>query len=129
MDIQQKLESWCRDERFLHFVSKRMDEEIGNWMVNHRYDPKYEELDAAFEWDDRYIIPLVTYLTYRLQLAKLQKSAKQRKRNIWWVFVHVAIQGYYVQMFAEEFDSLLVELQETILPMLHEEYVRRYNKK
>ena len=50
---------------------------------NHRIDPQYEELDEAFEYDDRYIAPLVTYLTYKLRLALLQRNAGKRKRGIW----------------------------------------------
>ncbi|GAB0483110.1 Uncharacterised protein [Alistipes sp. cv1] len=124
-DMQKEIESWCRDGKFLHFASKRMDEELGKGLANRRPDPEYEELNEAFEWDDRYAVPLATYLTYRLQVAKLQENDQKRKRNIWWVFVHVAMLGYYVRVFAEEFDSLLADMQGTILPMLHEEYVRK----
>ena len=96
---------------------------------NHRIDPQYEELDEAFEYDDRYIAPLVTYLTYKLRLALLQRNAGKRKRGIWWVLVHVEMQGYYVEIFSAEFENLLTELRDAVIPMLHTEYVQMLNGK
>ena len=67
MNAQKKIERWCRDERFMHYTARRMNEEIADVPENWTYDPEFEELDEAFEYDDRYIAPLVTYLTYKLR--------------------------------------------------------------
>ena len=88
MNVQQKIEKWCRNERFVRYANERISEELV-YAPNHRIDPEYEELDEAITWDNRYIVPMMTYLTYRLQLVKLQKNAKNRNRRIWWIFVHV----------------------------------------
>ena len=93
-------------------------------MQNRRYRD-----DEAFEYDDRYIAPLVTYLTYKLRLALLQRNAGKRKRGIWWVLVHVEMQGYYVEIFSAEFENLLTELRDAVIPMLHTEYVQMLNGK
>lgn len=129
MNVQKKFEKWSKDERFLHYVNERMREEITDVPENHLLDPQYEELDEGFDGHDEYIEPLVTYLTYKLQLAKLQRNTRKRSDGIWWVFVQVAMQGYYVQVFAKDFDPLLTALQEAIMPMLHGEYVRLLNRK
>lgn len=128
MNLQKKIEKWCRNERFVRYANERMSEELSE-ASNHWLDPEYEKLAEAFEWDDRYVVPLVTFLTYRLQLAKLQKNAKKRQRGIWRVFVQVAMQEHYTQAFFTEFDSLKAELLETIMPMLHNEYIQWSNKK
>ncbi|WP_026367332.1 hypothetical protein [Bacteroides sp. 14(A)] len=129
MNVQRKIEKWCRDERFVRYVSKRTNEEFCKVRESNWFDPGYEELDEAFERDDRYIEPLATYLTYRLQVAKLQKDAKKRRCGIWWVFVQVSMQGHYTQIFSGEFEKLQTELVETIMPMLHDEYMQKLNKK
>ena len=41
------------------------------------------------------------------------------------LFVQVFMQGHYTHVFSEHFDPLLDELQDCIIPMLHEEYVRK----
>lgn len=128
MDIQKKIEKWCRNERFVRYANERMSEELSE-ASNHWTDTEYEELAEAFEWDDRYALPLATYLTYRLQCAKLQKNAKQRRRAIWWVFVQVVMQGHYTQGFYTEFEKLQTALLETVMPMLHKEYIQWSNKK
>lgn len=128
MEMQRKIEIWCRDERFLRYANKRMNEEITDVPENRLYDPEYEELDEAFETDDRYAAPLAAYLTYRLRLAKLYGNARKRRRGIWRVFVQMAMLGCYVQVF-EVFASLLAELQKEVMPMLHEEYMRKSNPK
>ena len=69
MNVQQKIEKWCRNERFVHYANERISEELV-YAPNHRIDPEYEELDEAITWDNRYIVPMMTYLTYRLQLVK-----------------------------------------------------------
>ena len=76
MNVQQKIEKWCRNERFVRYANERISEELV-YAPNHRIDPEYEELDEAVTWDNRYIVPMMTYLTYRLQLVKLQKNAKK----------------------------------------------------
>lgn len=93
MKLQEKIKSWCKDEKFMSFAQERARKEVCEVAENHRIDPQYEELDEAFEYDDRYIAPLVTYLTYKLRLALLQRNAGKRKRGIWWVLVHVEMQG------------------------------------
>lgn len=106
----------------MSFAQERARKEVCEVTENHRIDPQYEELDEAFEYDDRYIAPLVTYLTYKLRLALLQRNAGKRKRGIWWVLVHVEI-------FSAEFENLLTELRDAVIPMLHTEYVQMLNGK
>ncbi|WP_418403553.1 hypothetical protein [Alistipes putredinis] len=129
MEVQKRMEKWSQDEQFLSYARKRMLEEINHVPENHRLDELFEELDEGFEWDDRYVVPMVEYLAYRLHVAKLQKRTCKRLRGIWWVFVQVSLQGYYVDIFEESYAPLLRELQETIMPLLHDEYVRRKNNK
>ena len=114
MKLQEKIKSWCKDEKFMSFAQERARKEVCEVAENHRIDPQYEELDEAFEYDDRYIAPLVTYLTYKLRLALLQRNAGKRKRGIWWVLVHVEMQGYYVEIFSAEFENLLTELRDAV---------------
>ena len=109
MKLQEKIKSWCKDEKFMSFAQERARKEVCEVTENHRIDPQYEELDEAFEYDDRYIAPLVTYLTYKLRLALLQ--------------------GYYVEIFSAEFENLLTELRDAVIPMLHTEYVQMLNGK
>lgn len=129
MKLQEKIKSWCKDEKLMSFAQERARKEVCEVAENHRIDPQYEELDEAFEYDDRYIAPLVTYLTYKLRLALLQRNAGKRKRGIWWVLVHVEMQGYYVEIFSAEFENLLTELRDAVIPMLHTEYVQMLNGK
>ena len=37
--------------------------------------------------------------------------------------------GHYVHVFSDEFGALAAELQETVMPMLHDEYVMMLNGK
>lgn len=127
MNVQKKFEKWYRDERFVRYIYKRVNEELRN--VSKQPDLKFKELDEAFDRDDRYIVPLVTYLTYRLQLAKLQRNARQRRRGIWWVFVQVIILGLYTEISTKELEKLRMKLLEAIMPILHDEYIRLSNKK
>ena len=46
MNVQQKIEKWCRNERFVHYANERISEELV-YAPNHRIDPEYEELDEA----------------------------------------------------------------------------------
>lgn len=127
MKTKKRIEKWLADENFRRYAEKRMQEEITEVPENHTLDRKYEELDEGFECDDRYISPLVEYLAYRLHLARLCRNPHKRRRGIWWVFVHVFMQGHYTHVFSEHFDPLLDELQDCIITMLHDEYVRRLN--
>lgn len=129
MKLQKKIESWCKDEKFMLYAQERVRKEVCDVAENHCIDPEYEELDEAFDNDDRYIVPLVAYLTYKLRLAVLQRNARKRKRAIWWILVHVEMQGYYVDVFSAEFAGLLTELRDAFLPMLHSEYVQMLNGK
>ncbi len=57
MKLQEKIKSWCKDEKFMSFAQERARKEVCEVAENHRIDPQYEELDEAFEYDDRYIAP------------------------------------------------------------------------
>ena len=93
MDSKRKIEKWLADESFRRYAERRMQEEITDVPENHTLDRKYEELDEGFEWDDRYIVPLVEYLTYRLHLARLNRNPQKRRRGIWWVFTLCSAAG------------------------------------
>ena len=121
--IEKRIENWCKDARFVNFANRRMHQEITERLENGSYDALFEELDEAFDYDDRYIEPLVEYLTCRLHIAKLNKNKRKRERGIWWVWYQVAMEGYYVQVFSEYFAPLLAELRITLMPMLHKEYL------
>ena len=86
MNVQEQIKEWYQDRRFVNYVNMRVQEEIRH-VSEQRPDQKYKELDDAFDLDDRYFVPLTTYLTYRLQLAKLQKNRSKRRRGIWWDFI------------------------------------------
>lgn len=103
-------------------MQKRIREEVCEVAKNHHIDPNYEELDKAFEYDDRYIAPLTAYLTYKLRLALLQRNNHRRNKGIWWVLVHVEMQGFYTKVFSTAFSGLMEELSEAVIPMLHMEY-------
>lgn len=121
--IEKRIENWCKDARFVNFANRRMHQEITESLENGSYDVLFEELDEAFDYDDRYIGPLVEYLTCRLHIAKLNKNKRQRERDIWWVWCQVTMEGHYVQVFSEYFSPLLRELRITLMPMLHKEYL------
>lgn len=129
MNVQEKIEKWCKDGNFLTYADKRMREELCLVPENRVLDPKFEELDERFDMDDRYIDPMVSYLTYRLQLAKLSRNKRKRRRGIWWVFVQVMMLGHYINVFENEVYNLLTELQEEIMPMLHSEYIQSLQTK
>ncbi len=124
MKIEKKIEKWCKDARFVGFANQRMNFELTQRMENNSLDPFFEELDEAFEYDDRYIMPLVEYLTCRLHTAKLRKDIQRQEEGIWQVWFHIAMEGYYVQTFHKEFAPLLSELRTSLMPMLHKEYLR-----
>lgn len=126
MNIKRKIGMWLEDERFRQYAERRMKEEITDVPENLVPDPRYEELDEGFERDDRYIVPLVEYLAYRLHLARLCRDPQKRRRGIWWVFVQISMQEPYKE-FADEFEPLVDELQDCIIPMLHDEYVKKLN--
>lgn len=127
MNVQKKFEKWYRDERFARYMNERVNEEMRR-AANQRLTPEYQVLDTGFDWDKRYIIPLTTYLTYRLQLTKLQKNARKRRRGIWWVFIRVIVLGICTEHFPREFEKLRQALLEEIMPMLHEEYLQSPNR-
>ena len=113
--MKKKIEKWLQDERFTNYADRRILTE--------------EELTRAFRRDERYIVPMVAYLNYRLQVAKLQKDARKRKRAVWWVFVQSILLSNATQIHFTEFSLLQTKLMETVMPMLHEEYVKKLNKK
>lgn len=122
MKTEKKIERWCKDSRFVGFANRQMHLELTQRMEGNSLDPFFEELDEAFEYDERYIVPIVEYLTCRLHTALLRKD----KEGIWRVWFHVVMEGYYVQTFHEEFAPLLAELKTALMPMLHKEYIQ-YN--
>ena len=129
MKMKKKIENWGKDEKFMCYADKCMSEAFNDVVENQPLDPQYEELDEAFEWNDRYVVPLADYLTYRLHLAKLQKNPRKRRNGIFWVFTHVFMQGHYLHVFAEVFAPLVTELHETMMVMLHREYVNELKNK
>lgn len=128
MKGKEKIDKWLEDEAFMSFAQKRTTEIARYILNNYPYDLKYEELDECFGRDDRYVVPVVDYLVYRLHRAKLKKNSKKRREGIWWVFVQVILLGHDVKYFAKEFERLLPELRLTLIPMLHAEYMRTLNK-
>jgi len=127
MKGKEKIDKWLEDEAFMSFAQKRTTEIVRYILNNYPYDLKYEELDECFGRDDRYVVPVVDYLVYRLHRAKLKKNSKKRREGIWWVFVQVILLGHDVKYFAKEFERLLPELRLTLIPMLHAEYMRTLN--
>lgn len=120
MKIEKKIEKWRKDARFMEFAHQQMHLEYTRRLGSASLDPFFEELDEAFEYDDRYIAPLVEYLICLLHTALIRKD----KEGIWQVWFHVAMEGYYVQAFHKEFVPLLAELRTALMPMLHKEYLR-----
>lgn len=55
-------------------MHKRVNEEMRR-AANQRLTAEYQVLNDGFDRDKRYIAPLTNYLTYRLQLARLQKKS------------------------------------------------------
>ena len=47
MKLQEKIKSWCKDEKFMSFAQERARKEVCEVAENHRIDPQYEELDEA----------------------------------------------------------------------------------
>ncbi len=126
MKTSKKLKKWYRDEQFVRYMHKRVNEEMRS-AANQRLTAEYRVLDDGFDRDKRYIAPLTNYLTYRLQLARLQKKARKRRRGIWWVFIRVIVLGIYTEHFPREFEKLRQDLLEDIMPILHEEYLKWRN--
>ena len=46
MKLQEKIKSWCKDEKFMSFAQERARKEVYEVAENHRIDPQYEELWA-----------------------------------------------------------------------------------
>lgn len=126
MKTSKKLKKWYRDEQFVRYMNKRVNEEMRR-AANQRLTAEYQVLNDGFDRDKRYIAPLTNYLTYRLQLARLQKKARKRRRGIWWVFIRVIVLGIYTEHFPREFEKLRQDLLEDIMPILHEEYLKWRN--
>lgn len=126
MKTSKKLKKWYRDEQFVRYMHKRVNEEMRR-AANQRLTAEYRVLDDGFDRDKQYIAPLTNYLTYRLQLARLQKKARKRRRGIWWVFIRVIVLGIYTEHFPREFEKLRQDLLEDIMPILHEEYLKWRN--
>ncbi len=127
--MKKKIKKWLQDKRFTDYSDKRILTEVDDVCDNHRPDPEYEELIRAFKRDERYVVPMVAYLNYRLQVAKLQKNVRKRKRVVWWVFVQSILLSNATQIHFMEFSLLQMKLMETVMPMLHDEYVKKLNKK
>ena len=72
-----------------------------NWRSHYMGQPIYCPYDA--------------YLTYRLQLVKLQKMPRIRNRRIWWIFVHVISVGRLHTAFDGKFEkNFWFELHDTV---------------
>lgn len=127
--MKKKIEKWLQNKRFTDYADRSILTEVDDVCENHRPDTEYEELVRAFRRDVRYIVPMVTYLNYRLQVAKLQKDVRKRKRAVWWVFVQSILLSNATQIHFMEFCLLQTKLMETVMPMLHDEYVKKLNKK
>ena len=82
MRQNDKIEKWLEDDSFTDYMQKHTIEIFNYILNNYPYDPKYEELDEYFDRDDRYVVPLVDYLVYRLHLAKLKRNSKKRREGI-----------------------------------------------
>lgn len=124
MNIEDKIDIWMNDDSFMNFVQQRTVEKVREILEYYPLDPVYEQLDEGFEYDDRYIVPMVDYLVFKLHTAKLRKNSRKRKDGIWWVFVQVFLLDIYVKVFSEEFSRLLPEIRSTLMPILHKEYVQ-----
>ena len=60
---------------------------------------------------------------------RIDPQYEELDEAFWWVLVHVEMQGYYVEIFSAEFENLLTELRDAVIPMLHTEYVQMLNGK
>lgn len=127
--MKKKIERWLQDEQFTAYSDRRILTEIFDVGDNHLPDPEYEELTRSFSRDKRYIVPMVAYLNYLLQVAKLERDERTRKRAVWWVFVQSILLSKSTQIQFTEFSLLLTMLVETVMPMLHDEYMQKLNKK
>lgn len=127
--MKKKIEKWLLNKRFTDYSDRRILTEVEIFCESHCTDPEYERLIRAFKRDGRYIVPMVAYLNYRLQVAKLQRDVRKRKRAVWWVFVQSILLSNVTQISFMEFDLLQTKLMETVMPMLHDEYMQKLNKK
>lgn len=82
MKKDDKIEKWLEDDSFMEYMQKRTIEMFNHILNNYPYDPQYEELDECFDRDDRYVVPLVDYLVYRLHRARLKRNSKKRREGI-----------------------------------------------
>ena len=124
MKIEQKIELWLKDEKFMEFANNRAAMEIDR-DENHVIDPLYEEACEGFDDNDEYIRPMVEYLSFKLHMAKLCRNPRKRERAIWWVWAQVKFESFYVQIFEAYYGPLLKELDKTMLPMLRREYDKK----
>lgn len=129
MKTEKNIELLLCDEAFCKYVFKRCHEEVTKLMPNSKIDPIFEELDEGFEYNDDYVVPLVDYLTYKLHYAKVLKNKKKRERIIWWVLTQLEYEGFYTKVFAYHFDPLVQETGETVVMMLHDEYIKKQLKR
>ena len=130
MKTEKNIQLLLSDETFCNYVFKRCREEVSKLMLNNKYlDPIFEELDMGFSDSDDYVVPLVDYLKYKLHYAKVLKNKRKREKIIWWVLTQLEYEGFYTQVFAEHFNPLVQETGETVVMMLHEEYVKQQMQK
>ena len=126
MSVAEQIEMWLDDEAFVVFANERMNEMLRR---HHRVDPVFEEMDEGFDEEDAYIVPMVEYLSCRLNKALLCKNKCRREQEVWWVWYEVAMQGYYVQWFMPYYEALVEELRLELMPIIHREYMQRKRKK
>ena len=125
-ELEQKIETWLKDEQFVMFANARMDHEINN--VPHRIDPLFDELEEGFEIDADCIVPMVEYLSCRMHAAKLCTNRRMREKQLWWVWHALFMQGIFFEAFDEHYSSLVEELRLEVIPMIHREYMKKQKR-
>ena len=46
MKLQEKIKSWCKDEKFMSFAQERARKEVCEVTEDRRIDPQYEDQDG-----------------------------------------------------------------------------------
>ena len=64
-ELGEEIEKWLENKLFVAFANKRMNNVLLN--KRHSIDPMFEEMDEGFDEEDEYVVPMVEYLSSRLQ--------------------------------------------------------------
>lgn len=75
MNVQQKIEKWCRNERFVHYANERISEELV-YAPNHRIDPEYEEAGRSHYMGQPIYCPYDDLPYLSSAIVKLQKMPR-----------------------------------------------------